>query len=252
MKKESWSSIFLSVIAVIILICAALLLTLATLSFISAPKNQDVYDFIKDHGSLIAGLIGFGGVLVLVVVQMRTTKNIINSSRENVVLASREAESSAFYKNIRLINIKLSEIANKNIGNLSLSNSDFNYLDEKLDDVLIFLKKNKLKRAYFQFLKDFLSLYQQKIYGSYDGELAPDLIDSTFKVLYDANIYQLDKCLIEYSDINNSSLPQAAVDFFEEIKKTSFDDIDEDFFRSVIFLLSTYSSCFIDNSISLD
>ena len=96
MKKENKSSIFLSVIAVIILICTVLLLALAVLSFISAPKNQSYYDFIKDHGSfigaLIGGLIGFAGVIWLVWNQKRETEKILSSNFEVIRSETFEAQ----------------------------------------------------------------------------------------------------------------------------------------------------------------
>ncbi|MBS7837224.1 hypothetical protein [Wohlfahrtiimonas chitiniclastica] len=79
MKRENKSSIFLSVMAAVISICAVLLLVVAVLILISVPKNQGAYDFIKDHGSLIAGLVGFLGIFFLVKSQRNTTKSLIRS-----------------------------------------------------------------------------------------------------------------------------------------------------------------------------
>ncbi|OYQ84363.1 hypothetical protein B9T21_10160 [Wohlfahrtiimonas chitiniclastica] len=252
MDKEKYIAIFMTTLMIALPIGAVMTLIVYEFGVMAVPEHKTTYDFIKDHGSLIAGFIGLFGVGILVIVQMRTTMSIINSSREDVIVAIREKERSEFYKNIRSVHIKLGEMMNKNVGNLSLRDSDFNYLDELLDCILIFLKKNKLKHAYFTFLKDFLSLYQQKIYTSYSGGLDSEFVDSALKVLYDANICQLDKCLVEYNDINNSPLPPEIIDFFKNMKSTSYSDVNEDFFRGIIFLLSTYYLFFIDKEISLD
>lgn len=92
MKKENTSSIFLSVITVILLICAILLLMIAGLSFISAPKNQNAYDFIKDHGSFAAGILGFIGIFILVWSQSQSTKKTVSATLEAIKAESREIE----------------------------------------------------------------------------------------------------------------------------------------------------------------
>lgn len=56
-KKEEYCSIFMTTLMFVIPIGAIASLLIEIFGFVSIPKNKSAYDFIKDHGSLIAGLI---------------------------------------------------------------------------------------------------------------------------------------------------------------------------------------------------
>lgn len=74
------TAVFLYLLGASIAICGILLLIIATLGFISAPKHQAFYNFIKDHGSLLAGMISFVGVIWLILSQKKETKKILDSN----------------------------------------------------------------------------------------------------------------------------------------------------------------------------
>lgn len=75
MKKQG----FLGYLIAIYVIFTALILFLFTVAFQLLPE-KGVYDFLKDHGSLIAGIIGFGGVIWLILAQKEETKKILSSN----------------------------------------------------------------------------------------------------------------------------------------------------------------------------
>lgn len=48
--------------------------------------TKSIYDFLKDQGSLIAGIIGIIGVIAIIYFQIKTTKNLIESSKKILFL----------------------------------------------------------------------------------------------------------------------------------------------------------------------
>lgn len=69
--------------------------------------SASFYSFIQDHGSLIAGLIGFGGVIWLVVNQNQATRATTDATLKAILLESNTIEK-------RMYKLDLVEVANYN------------------------------------------------------------------------------------------------------------------------------------------
>lgn len=65
MKKEEYCSIFMTTLMIAIPVGAIIILIVYAFGIIAVPKDKTTYDFIKDHGSLIAGIIGIIGVFYI-------------------------------------------------------------------------------------------------------------------------------------------------------------------------------------------
>lgn len=94
MKKEECCSVFMTTLMIAIPIGAVIILIVYVFGIVAVPKDKTTYDFIKDHGSLIAGIFAVLAVVATITYQnINTTKQIQaqnNLSTKNRVMDKQE------------------------------------------------------------------------------------------------------------------------------------------------------------------
>ncbi|OYQ79074.1 hypothetical protein B9T12_04685 [Wohlfahrtiimonas chitiniclastica] len=80
MDKEKYIAIFMTTLMIALPIGAMMILIVYAFGIMAVPEHKTTYDFIKDHGSLTAGIISIVGVLILIWHQGKTTKEVIESN----------------------------------------------------------------------------------------------------------------------------------------------------------------------------
>lgn len=185
MKKENKSSIFLSVIAVIILICAALLLVIASLSFISAPKNQGYYDLIKDHGSLIAGVLAVIAAIITIIFHWFSTNKAIDSNndisfQEKKINAQLQFE--VIWESLEIIKLNEWAISNQNREKLK-ENLSFNDVLSSIRYLKVFVKtySENCNIVLLEFIESYIWMLKESV----DYGLTADLIPHVKKIRLD-------------------------------------------------------------------
>lgn len=199
MKKEGQSSIVLSVLAIIIAIIAVLLLMLAWLSFIASPKNQNYYDLIKDHGSLIAAILAlFAAIYTVWMSKVLSKKEAMEQERKDVLG--------------RLFTIKEKAFLISNLLNNTLSDHAFKKLTtEKLYDLQLSLTKDALLVKSYLRKKGDVVAFQQMNLIVLNAQLLGQYI-FYFGISVNANVSLMHKM----NELNND-----LVKFLEEMNKTN-------------------------------
>lgn len=111
---ERHFSIFMTTLMIAIPVGAVIILIIYAFGFVAIPEEKTTYEFIKDHGSLIAGLIGFGGVAWLIINQNRETNKLIKSEYKKIKYEVFEKNKDRALNHLHFVNQKLE--VNRQIG----------------------------------------------------------------------------------------------------------------------------------------
>lgn len=125
--------------------------------------SQTIYNFLKDQGSFIAGIIGVIGVLFLVLNQNKTTEKTVNATLKAIHIESKEVEKRTNKENLVKV---LQHISN--INNLSDKQSIKTELNKAIDGFTIFTIMNNIEITHIEkhrlsFINDMLLFCQYLI-----------------------------------------------------------------------------------------
>lgn len=263
MKKDKYIAMFMTTLMIAIPIGAVMILMVYAFGLMTIPDGKTTYDFIKDHGSLIAGLIGIVGVGILVFFQIKTHKEIIENSKNIVLLEKFESDKKQFFYDVKAFHACLSQVRRKKFS------IDFNDIDlytktiddfEKLSNILfgidIFLKSHNIPKGYFDFIECFCSFYANIIYlDAYIIKYEPDVNKENLNAMNDLLFPEVKKSLSmlikEYSVINgNRVISKPILDAFNEfLNIEQLDQLEERHFKNILKYLSYFSTDFIDKKI---
>lgn len=178
MKKNEfiYPAIFLVAVLLFFAIPVGAFLTSEIVGFeITRSIGGWIYTFLKDHGSLFAGILGFGGIFILVWSQNKSTQKTVDATLEAIKAESKEIERR---NNKRcILNIitevgSMAEIAQSNLRHLTYEycKSHLKNIKESSQELLFSNMKDGKNIVFFMeafglFCQDILK-YQSGVYST--------------------------------------------------------------------------------------
>lgn len=263
MKKNDFilPAVFLLIVIFLFVIPISAFLTSEVIGWQTTKSLSDwVYQLLKDQGSLIAGILGVLGVIILVIFQKISNREIIENSRELIILERREAEKNKFYLDLRdmerllyMILYKINESPQNEIR--SKVYDDF---EDKLHGIMIFLKKYTKHYSFFELLREIAAYHRWVAIEKDDSDAVKYFWPDLTHILRCSKLF--DQVIDDYLNINQKeddhkrgwddsceTIKKMREDFFDRTKK-EFTDIELSVFLHYFY--SEYKS-FIDKSVRL-
>ncbi|MBS7819657.1 hypothetical protein, partial [Wohlfahrtiimonas chitiniclastica] len=198
-----------------------------------------LYDFLKDHGSLIAGIIGFIGIFILVWNQSKTTERLVESNKVLMKSEALEIQKTKAIESASRIGSKLEHISLPAAG-FSCAHSNFGVIF--FDDISVdlyfldtFLQNNDpLFESGMVHCKacidDFVSLYKSSY--TYGGVISNQYCQSLLNSLLCSliNLYSSNKVAsckgrnVVYTDWNGAELISSPLQLHDEFN--TFNEVD--------------------------
>ncbi|WP_155964842.1 hypothetical protein [Wohlfahrtiimonas chitiniclastica] len=107
MKKEKYCSVLMTTLMIGIPLGAVLILIVYAFGFMTVPEGKSTYDFIVDHGSLMAGFMALIAAIIAFYSQKQSTHKQIDAQRYLALESLRISKIEELYSVVEGLRIKI-------------------------------------------------------------------------------------------------------------------------------------------------